>query len=89
MVVIKKKLIACIGNICRSSTAQHLLSEALQSFNSRVTSAGLAACTNRPMVSNARALIEARRLVDNKLFLPGLPDVIERKRAWQEFGIYQ
>lgn len=45
----KKILIVCIGNICRSPTAEHLLGAALASSGIQVSSAGLVALRDHPL----------------------------------------
>ena len=45
----KKILIVCIGNICRSPTAEHLLGAALAPSGIQVSSAGLAALRDHPL----------------------------------------
>lgn len=45
----KRILLVCIGNICRSPTAEYLLRERLAAGDFDVSSAGLAAVVGRPM----------------------------------------
>jgi len=45
----KNILIVCIGNICRSPTAEHLLGAALSPCGIQVRSAGLAALRDHPL----------------------------------------
>ena len=47
--VFKRILIVCVGNICRSPTAEHLLRLALQGTVIEVSSAGLGALVDKPM----------------------------------------
>lgn len=49
----KKILIVCIGNICRSPTAEHLLASALEPSGILVSSAGLAALRGQPLEPTA------------------------------------
>jgi protein-tyrosine phosphatase len=49
----KKILIVCIGNICRSPTAEKLLRTALGPSDIKVSSAGLAALRDHPLESTA------------------------------------
>ena len=56
-----KILIVCVGNICRSPTAQYMLQAALP--NKQVDSAGLHAMVNRDMDAQARAVAEKQGLV--------------------------
>ncbi|MCP1647236.1 low molecular weight protein-tyrosine-phosphatase [Pseudomonas nitroreducens] len=50
-------LIVCVGNICRSPTAEHLLRQALQGCHIQVGSAGLAALVDKPLEQNALATL--------------------------------
>lgn len=54
----KKILIVCIGNICRSPTAENLLREALVRSDIEVSSAGLAALGDDPIEPTARRVLE-------------------------------
>jgi protein-tyrosine phosphatase len=54
----KKILIVCIGNICRSPTAENLLRGALTRCDITVSSAGLAAVGGHPIESTARKVLE-------------------------------
>ncbi len=45
----KRILVVCVGNICRSPTAEYLLRERLASLDIQVTSAGLHAMADYPM----------------------------------------
>ncbi|WP_137807640.1 low molecular weight protein-tyrosine-phosphatase [Pseudomonas sp. G(2018)] len=51
-------LIVCVGNICRSPTAELLLRNALEPSDIVVTSAGLNARVGEPMETNARQVLE-------------------------------
>ena len=55
----KRVLIVCIGNICRSPTAEILLRGALSRCDIKVSSAGIAALVGKPIESTARAVLEA------------------------------
>ncbi|MFR0689854.1 low molecular weight protein-tyrosine-phosphatase [Enterobacterales bacterium AE_CKDN230030158-1A_HGKHYDSX7] len=50
-------LIVCIGNICRSPIAEHLLRESLQGTDIAVASAGLNALVGHPIDSTALAIL--------------------------------
>ncbi|MBY8948692.1 low molecular weight phosphotyrosine protein phosphatase [Pseudomonas sp. SH10-3B] len=54
----KKILIVCIGNICRSPTAEHLLGAALAPSGIQVSSAGLAALRDHPLEPLAGQVLE-------------------------------
>ncbi|MCF4997134.1 low molecular weight phosphotyrosine protein phosphatase [Pseudomonas syringae] len=54
----KKILVVCVGNICRSPTAELLLREALAASTITVTSAGLAARVGEAMEPSARKVLE-------------------------------
>lgn len=56
-----KILIVCVGNICRSPTAEFMLQAALP--NKQVDSAGLHAMVNKDMDAQARATAESKGLV--------------------------
>jgi protein-tyrosine phosphatase len=56
--VFKKILIVCIGNICRSPTAEHLLRGALGCSGIEVSSAGLAAVEGHPIEQTAGIVLE-------------------------------
>ena len=56
----KEVLIVCIGNICRSPVAEHLLRHALAQPSIRVSSAGLAARAGHPIDRLALATLERR-----------------------------
>ncbi|MBT2373316.1 low molecular weight protein-tyrosine-phosphatase [Pseudomonas fluorescens] len=53
-------LVVCVGNICRSPTAEMLLREALATSTIAVTSAGLSARVGESMEPAARQVLEAR-----------------------------
>jgi protein-tyrosine phosphatase len=55
--VFKRILAVCVGNICRSPTAEYLLREQLASRDIRVTSAGLHAMVGYPMDATALQLM--------------------------------
>ncbi|MEO3725728.1 low molecular weight protein-tyrosine-phosphatase [Pseudomonas syringae] len=56
----KKILVVCVGNICRSPTAELLLRNALTPSAISVTSAGLSARVGEGMESTARRVLEDR-----------------------------
>ncbi|MFP3515259.1 low molecular weight protein-tyrosine-phosphatase [Pseudomonas sp. SIMBA_077] len=56
----KRIMIVCIGNICRSPTAEHLLRVALAPSDIVVSSAGLGALENHAIEKNARAVLESK-----------------------------
>jgi protein-tyrosine phosphatase len=55
----RKILVVCVGNICRSPTAELLLRSALAPTPISVTSAGLAARVGEAMEPSARAVLES------------------------------
>jgi protein-tyrosine phosphatase len=55
--VFNQVLIVCVGNICRSPTAEHLLRQALHDSDVNVSSAGLAALIDHPLDSHALATL--------------------------------
>jgi protein-tyrosine phosphatase len=55
--VFNRILIVCVGNICRSPIAEHLLRESLQDTDIAVASAGLSALVNHPVDSTALAIL--------------------------------
>ncbi len=55
----RKILVVCVGNICRSPTAEMLLRNALVSSSIAVTSAGLSARVGEAMEPAAREVLEA------------------------------
>lgn len=61
--MVKKILIVCIGNICRSPTAENLLRGALAPSNIEVSSAGLAALVGSPIEPTARIVLEEHGLL--------------------------
>lgn len=54
----KRIMIVCVGNICRSPTAEHLLRGALAPSDIVVSSAGLGALKNKPIEATARSILE-------------------------------
>jgi len=58
--VFERVLVVCVGNICRSPTAEFMLSQALP--GKQVSSAGLAAVIGADMEVNARQVAESRGL---------------------------
>jgi protein-tyrosine phosphatase len=56
--LLKRVLIVCVGNICRSPIAEHLLRRALVHSDIEVRSAGLAALVGKPIEPMARAVLE-------------------------------
>jgi protein-tyrosine phosphatase len=58
--VFNQVLIVCVGNICRSPTAEHLLRQALRGSDIEVSSAGLGALVNQPLEHNALAALTER-----------------------------
>lgn len=56
--MVKKILIVCIGNICRSPTAESLMRDALGPADIEVASAGLAALVDSPIEPTALAVLE-------------------------------
>lgn len=61
--MVKKILIVCIGNICRSPTAEILLRGALAPSDIMVSSAGLAALVDSPIEATARIVLEEHGLL--------------------------
>ena len=53
-------LVVCVGNICRSPTAQCLLQQKLAGRDIKVASAGLGALAGKPMDKKAAAVLEQR-----------------------------
>ena len=51
--MIKRILMVCIGNICRSPMAEYVLRQRLASCGTRVSSAGLRALSGEPMAVTA------------------------------------
>ncbi|MGO3127120.1 MAG: low molecular weight protein-tyrosine-phosphatase [Luteimonas sp.] len=60
--VFRKILIVCIGNICRSPTAEIVLRHALDRPDIEVSSAGLQALVDRPVDPTAAELLRGRGL---------------------------
>ncbi|UQS17285.1 low molecular weight protein-tyrosine-phosphatase [Pseudomonas sp. HS6] len=56
----RKILVVCVGNICRSPTAELLLRNALSPSTITVTSAGLSARVGESMERTARQVLEDR-----------------------------
>ncbi|MCY1392742.1 Low molecular weight protein-tyrosine-phosphatase wzb [compost metagenome] len=56
--LIRRVLIVCIGNICRSPTAENLLRDALAHTSIEVSSAGLGALVDKPIESTAQLVLE-------------------------------
>jgi len=57
--MINRVLVVCVGNICRSPTAEFLLRHRLQNDRIVVESAGLAALAGNPIDPTAGSLLEA------------------------------
>ncbi|WP_321351601.1 low molecular weight protein-tyrosine-phosphatase [Halopseudomonas oceani] len=60
--MIKKILVVCVGNICRSPTAEALLQRKLASKGIAVSSAGLGALVGKPVDSSAAQVMAAAGL---------------------------
>ncbi len=56
--LIRRVLIVCIGNICRSPTAENLLRDALAHTSIDVSSAGLGALVDKPIEATAQLVLE-------------------------------
>lgn len=54
----KRILVVCVGNICRSPTAEHLLRQELADSGCTVSSAGLGALVGKPIEPTALAMLE-------------------------------
>lgn len=54
----KRILIVCVGNICRSPTAEFLFREKLKHRGIHISSAGLKALVGRPMDDNAMQILK-------------------------------
>lgn len=54
----KRILVVCVGNICRSPTAEHLLRQRLAGSDIQVSSAGLGALVDKPIESHALAILQ-------------------------------
>ena len=57
--MIRSILVVCVGNICRSPTAQALLQSKRTGSNIRVTSAGLGALVDKPVDATAAEVMQA------------------------------
>jgi protein-tyrosine phosphatase len=55
--VFKRVLIVCMGNICRSPTAEYLFRQRMESRDISFSSAGIGALVGRPMDANALQLL--------------------------------
>ncbi|MCQ4346617.1 low molecular weight phosphotyrosine protein phosphatase [Pseudomonas stutzeri] len=55
----KRILIVCVGNICRSPTAEHLMRVAVGDSGIEVSSAGLGALVDKPIESTALSVLES------------------------------
>ncbi|MCY1364847.1 Low molecular weight protein-tyrosine-phosphatase Wzb [compost metagenome] len=55
----KRILIVCVGNICRSPSAEVLLREALGTCDIQVGSAGLGALVDKPIEPTALAILQS------------------------------
>jgi protein-tyrosine phosphatase len=62
--VFKKILIICVGNICRSPTAEYLLRQQLADRDIQVGSAGLGALVGHPVERHAMAILKERGGID-------------------------
>jgi protein-tyrosine phosphatase len=60
--VIKRILIVCVGNICRSPMAEALLREHLRGRDVTIESAGLAALVGKPIDVDAGAVLAGHGL---------------------------
>ena len=56
--MLEKILVVCVGNICRSPTAENLLRDALVHSEAQVSSAGIAALVDSPIEPTARLVLE-------------------------------
>jgi protein-tyrosine phosphatase len=91
----RRILVVCVGNICRSPTAAHLLRAALGDCGCKVSSAGLGALVGQPIEPTALELLqekghapaphEARQLTPTLLAEADLVLVME-KRHLQDIG---
>lgn len=61
MPAFERILVVCVGNICRSPTAEFMLRQALPDL--QISSAGLGALSGHDMEATARRVAEARGLV--------------------------
>lgn len=64
--LLKRVLIVCVGNICRSPIAENLLRGALTHSDIEVNSAGLAALVGEPIEPTALAVLEEHGHVPDK-----------------------
>lgn len=64
--LLRSVLVVCVGNICRSPLAEHLLREALVHCAIGVGSAGLAARVGEPIEPTARGVLEAHGHTPNE-----------------------
>lgn len=60
--MINRILIVCVGNICRSPTAEYLLRDRLRGKGKQVESAGLAALVGQSIDPMAESVLEANGL---------------------------
>lgn len=58
VVVFKRILIVCVGNICRSPTAEYLFRHHLSLAGASIESAGLGALVDKPMDATALKILE-------------------------------
>lgn len=58
----KNILVVCVGNICRSPTAEALLQHHLQGRGLDISSAGVGALVDKPMDATARELLQEHGL---------------------------
>jgi len=58
--VFKHILVICVGNICRSPSAEFLFRQKLKHCDIQIHSAGLKAMVGHPMDDNAMRMLEAR-----------------------------
>ncbi|BAL23230.1 low molecular weight protein-tyrosine-phosphatase [Azoarcus sp. KH32C] len=56
----KRILVVCVGNICRSPTAEHILRQALEGSGCTVESAGLAALVGKPIDPTALEILTGK-----------------------------
>ena len=56
--MLKKILVVCVGNVCRSPTAENLLRDALVRSETQISSAGIAAVVDSPLEPTARLVLE-------------------------------
>lgn len=64
--MIQRALIVCVGNICRSPTAEVLMRHAFADKKLKVESAGLAALVGKPIDPYAEAVLQAHGLSGNE-----------------------